>query len=157
MADIVSRFECATESLQTDPINEIGRIATQDNDKARESQSDDDNKADVQSAVNNNVSINSSRYKDDRPTNGNQSSNEDGDSDADADRETKSIASKGIQCHFHPSIKRIEINFFLFFLSIFAQFRLKLKRMTKKPKTLKIRKKKRLRRMTQLHLKLTNR
>lgn len=83
MADIVNRFENAAESLQTDQIGEIGLNTSQENDKARNSQSDDDHKAIVRATVNNNVSINSSRYKDERPANGNESSNDDGDSDAD--------------------------------------------------------------------------
>lgn len=91
MAEIVSRFESAAEALQPDAVGETGLNLSQDNDKARDSQSDDDHKAIVRSAVNNNVSINSSRYNDDRPANGNESSNEDGDSD----RESKSITSKG--------------------------------------------------------------
>lgn len=92
MAEIVSRFESAAEVLQTDQIGETGLNVSQENDKARDSQSDDDHKAVVRSAVNNNASINSSRYKDDRPANGNESSNDDGDSDG----ETKSIANKGM-------------------------------------------------------------
>lgn len=93
MAEIVSRFESAAEVLQTDQIGETGVNVSQETDKARDSQSDDDHKAAVRSAVNNNnASINNSRYKDDRPANGNESSNDDGDSDA----ETKSIASKGM-------------------------------------------------------------
>lgn len=86
MADLVNRFENATEALQTDQIGEIGLNTSQENDKARNSQSDDDHKAIVRSAVNNNVSINSSRYKNEHPANGNESSNDDGDSDA--ERET---------------------------------------------------------------------
>lgn len=83
MADIVNRFENAAEALQTDQIGEIGLNTSHENDKTRNSQSEDEHKAIVRSTVNNNVSINSSRYKDERSANGNESSNDDGDSDAD--------------------------------------------------------------------------
>lgn len=105
MAEIVSRFESVAETLQTEPIAEIGLNASQNNDKARNNQSDEeDNKANVRSAVNNNVSINSSRYEDDRSENGNQSSGDDADSDAEHD--SKSIASQGTVTTFNLLLDR---------------------------------------------------
>lgn len=121
MAEIVSRFESIVEGLHIDHTGEIGQNVSQDVDKARDSQSDDDHKTIVRSVVNNNVSINSSRYKDERTTNGNESSNDDGDSDADADRETKSVASEGmtiVSLHFSCLITKLcvlsAINSFFF-------------------------------------------
>lgn len=137
MADIVSRFESAADALQTDQIGDISLIASQDNHKARDSQSDDDQKTIVRSTVNNNVSINSSRYKDDRPENGNESSNEDGDSDA--DRETKSIVSKSTTHKLFESNIKNNSNIFFSVLPFHLQFRLKSKRRMRRRGPLKIR------------------
>lgn len=119
MAELVSRFESVAETLQSEPpIADASLNVSQDNDKARDSGSDEDNKAMIRSVVNNDVSTNSSHYKDDRPENGDQSSGEDEADDSDADRESKSINSQGALVDKRNSTLSKEAHFNNLFFSI---------------------------------------